>query len=185
MDAIDLFRSDVQHPTPDAVLRDPDPDTDALTTAIAQHSDWLPRAEYEVRGLMLADRQIEKQIEKAGEQIKVLVDLYKAKIAALESNQQYFRRGIEAYIKLVNNGEKVSWPDVGTCYMAKVLEKIVVVDEAATIATLKAEGMLEPIKSREYLDKRVFDTVYNARPSAFGECVKVLPETKELRIRKA
>lgn len=170
---------------PGAILLDPDPDVDELTTAIAQHSDWLPQAEYEVRGLMLADRQIERQIEKAGEQIKVLVDLYKAKIAALESNQQYFRRSIEAYIRIVNGGAKVSWPDVGTCYMAKVLEKIVVVDEAAAIATLKAEGMLEPIKSREYLDKRVFDTIYNARPGVFKECVKVLPETEELRIRKA
>jgi hypothetical protein len=170
---------------PSILLKDPDPDVDALTTAIAQHSDWLPQAEYEVRGLMLADRQIERQIEKAGQQLKTLVELYKAKIEALESNQQYFRRGIEAYIKLVNNGEKVSWPDVGVAFMATVKEKIVVVDEDATIATLKAEGMLEPIKSRESIDKRVFDTIYNARPSVFKECVKVLPETKELRIRKA
>ena len=170
---------------PSILLKDPDPDVDALTTAIALHSGWLPQAEYEVRGLMLADRQIEKQIEKAGEQIKVLVDLYKAKIAAMESNQQYFRRGIEAYIKLVNNGAKVSWPDVGVAFMAKVPEKIVVVDEAAAIATLKAQGMTEAIRWKESIDKRVFDTIYNARPGVFKDSVKVLPETKELRIRKA
>ena len=170
---------------PSIVLKDPDPDVDALSTAIAQHSDWLPQAEYEVRGLMLADRQIERQIEKAGEQLKVLQELYKAKIAALESNLQYVRRGIEAYIRLVNGGEKVSWPDVGVAFMAKVPEKIVVTDEAEAIATLKAQGMTEAIRWKESIDKRVFDTVYNARPSAFGGCVKVLPETKELRIRKA
>ena len=69
--------------------------------------------------------------------------------------------------------------------MAKVPEKIVVTDEAEAIATLKAQGMTEAIRWKESIDKRVFDTIYNARPGVFKECVKVIPEGKELRIRKA
>lgn len=171
--------------TPDIILQDPDPDVEALTSAIARHSDWLPRAEYEVRGLMLADQAIERQIEKAGEQLKVLVDLYKAKIEALESHQSYLRRGIEAYIRLVNDGKKVSWPDVGTAYIKKRPSKIVVTDEKEALAVLKREDMKEAIKTKESIDKRTFDTIYNARPSLFKDCVKEEPEGEDLQLRRA
>ncbi len=171
--------------TPDIILRDPDPDTDALTSAIARHSDWLPRAEYEVRGLMLADQAIERQVEKAGEQIKVLVDLYRAKIEALESHKQYFRRAIEAYIRMCNDGKKVSWPDVGVAYIQKTPARIVVADEKEALAVMKREGMTEAIKTKESIDKRIFDTIYNARPALFAGCVKETQPAEELRIRRS
>ena len=171
--------------TPDVILRDPEPDTDALTTAIAQHSDWLPQAEYEVRGLMLSDRAIERQIEKAGEQLKTLVDLYKAKIEALESHQQYFRRAIEAYIRIVNDGKKVAWPDVGTAYLAKVSSKVVISDEKGALAVLEAQGMKEAIKHVPRIIKDTFDLIYNANPTIFKGVAQATTETKELRIRRS
>lgn len=171
--------------TPSAILRDPDPDTDALTSAIARHADWLPQAEYEVRGLMLADQAIERQIEKAGEQLKTLVDLYKAKIEALESHQQYFRRGIEAYIRMVNDGKKVAWPDVGTAYLSKTPCRIVITDEKAALAVLKREAMNEAIKTKKSIDKRTFDTIFNANPTLFAACATETPSNEELRIRRA
>lgn len=171
--------------TPDVLLRDPEPDTEALTQAIAQAPEWLPRLEYEVRGLMLSDRAIERQIEKAGDQLKTLVELYKAKIEALESHQQYFRRAIEAYIRMVNDGKKVAWPDVGTAYIQKTPSRIVVADEKETLAVLKRENMTEAIKTKESIDKRVFDTIYNAAPTLFRACVTETPPSEELRIRRA
>lgn len=171
--------------TPDIILRDPDPDTDALTSAIARHSGWLPRAEYEVRGLMLADQAIERQIEKAGEQLKVLVDLYKAKIEALESHQSYFRRGIEAYIRLVNDGKKVSWPDVGTAYISKTPARIKITSEEGALSVLEAEGMTEAIRTKKSIDKKVFDTIYNANPKLFDWCAAETPAAEELRLRRA
>lgn len=170
--------------TPDVILRDPDPDTDALTSAIAQHSDWLPQADYEVRGLMLADYAIERQIEKAGEQLRTLVDLYQAKIEALESHQAYVRRGIEAYIRMVNDGKKISWPDVGTAYISKTPTRIVIADEKETLAVLKREDMREAIKIKESIDKRTFDTIFNANPSLFAGCATETPPAEELRIRR-
>ena len=171
--------------TPDEILRDPDPDIDDLTSAIARHSDWLPQAEYQVRGLMLADQGIERQIEKAGEQLATIIDLYKAKIEALHSHQNYFRRGIEAYIRIVNDGKKVAWPDVGTAYLAQRKEKIEITNESEALAVLKQEGMKEAIKAVEKIIKKEFDACYNAKPSAFKGCVKVLPEHTELNIRRA
>lgn len=171
--------------TPDIILRDPDPDTDALTSAIARHADWLPQAEYEVRGLMLADQAIDQQVEKAGEQLKTLVDLYKAKIEALESHRSYFRRGIEAYIRMVNDGKKVSWPDVGTAFISKTPARIVVTNEADALAVLTREGMREAIRTKESIDKKVFDTIYNATPKLFDGCAAETPAAEELRIRRS
>ena len=170
--------------TPDIILRDPEPDTDALTSAIARHSDWLPRAEYEVRGLMLADQAIERQVEKAGEQINMLVDLYKAKIEALESHRQYFRRAIEAYILMFNDGKKVSWPDVGSAYLQKVPSKIVINDEKGALAVLEAHGMKEAIKQVPRIIKEEFDSIYNANPTIFKGVASETTETKELRLRR-
>lgn len=170
--------------TPDIILRDPDPDPDALTSSIARHSDWLPRAEYEVRGLMLADQAIERQIEKAGEQLKTLVELYRAKIEALESHKQYFRRAIEAYIRLYNDGKKVSWPDVGSAYLQKVPSKIVIGDEKGALAVLEAHGMKEAIKQVPKIIKEEFDSIYNANPTIFKNVAGETTETKELRLRR-
>lgn len=170
--------------TPDVILQDPDPDVEALTSAIARHSDWLPQAEYQVRGLMLADQAIERQVEKAGEQLKILVELYKAKIEALESHKNYIRRGIEAYIRMVNDGKKVSWPDVGVAYLAKVPSKIVITDEKGALAVLEAHGMKEAIKQVPKIIKEEFDSIYNANPTIFKDVAKETVETKELRLRR-
>ena len=170
--------------TPDIILRDPDPDTDALTSAIARHSDWLPQAEYEVRGLMLADQAIERQVEKAGEQIKILVDLYRAKIEALESHKQYFRRAIEAYIRMCNDGKKVSWPDVGVAYISKSPDRLHVINDDATMAICKELGADEMIRVKCELNKTKLKDMVQSTPGRFKGAAEIVPGEESLRLRR-
>jgi len=171
--------------TPDAILLDPEPDADQLATAIAQHSDWVPAMEIQVRGLMFADRAIEREIDHAGDQLQVIVNLYKAKIEALETRQAFFRRNIEAYIKLVNGGNKVSWPDVGVAYMGKAPSKLDIQDEAKVKAVLREIDAADVIKTVEELDKRKLKAIVESTPGRFKDAARIVKGEESLRIRRS
>ena len=171
--------------TPDIVLLDPEPDADQLATAIAQHSDWMPSMEIQVRGLMFSDRAIEREIDKAGEQLQIIVDLYKAKIESLQARQAYFRRNIEAYIKLVNGGNKVSWVGVGTAYMGKAPSKLDIQDEARVKAILREIDAADVIKTVEELDKRKLKAIVESTPGRFKDAARIVQGEESLRIRRS
>ena len=61
------------------------------------------------------------------------------KIQDLEKEAQAIRKGLEAFIVNYNNGESISYPDVGTAYVSSKVE-LDIEDEDAVIDYLKKEN---------------------------------------------
>lgn len=85
------------------------------------------------------------------EKIRILDE----KIQDLEKEAQAIRKGLEAFIVNYNNGESISYPDVGTAYVSSRVE-LDIEDEDAVIDYLKKENRQDLIRVKEMVIKKDF-----------------------------
>ena len=136
------------------------------------------------RRLMIAIRQLAKEIEQTKQTKAAVVASYDAKVDALEERKAKAEGYLRDYLINANGGEKLALPDVGTAYLAKSKPKIEITD-------------MELVKSRwgdaEMYTKRVFDPTkfkqdalrHMQETGEIPEGCQYIGETQDLRIREA
>lgn len=107
------------------------------------------------------------------------VRLLDEKINKLERESQIIREGLEAFIVEHNDGENISYPDIGTAYVSQKT-KIEIDDEDTLMdhleSTLSEEDKKKYIKIKKSIKKRNFKKYADERLKRTGQ---LLPGTKQ------
>jgi len=121
---------------------------------------------------------LQARIEDLNDYKRQKVKVLKEKINSLESEAQIIRDGLEAFIVEQNDGETLSYPDVGSAYVTQKT-KIDIEDEDEAMSYI--ESMLEDqtdeyIRTKKSIRKRNFKKYVEEQKKNTG---KLLPGTAE------
>lgn len=157
-----------------------------------------------VRDLMLRLAALDKEADQVAALQDAILDRYRQRLAGIHEEQQKLRDSIDAFIRHVNGGEKVSIPDVGTAYLTTKNKggKVKIADVDAFLTFLRnAQPTIVEAATIERVDERkalelLHDALFYTTPD--GKIVEresgllveidgltVEPETKSLALRKA
>lgn len=177
-----FLEPDVQGQTQDwrEIVAHPDPDPDLLPVAIPQE---LIEQEQTAQHILRACLRLEDAI--AVQQARMDADMaaWGQSITRLQAKREAWRASIKDWMQR-NNVTQIKCPWF-TASIARGRTKIVVVDEGAAIAALKALGADKAIKIRESIVKAELDAIYNARPKSFDGIVTEETSEPNLMVRRA
>jgi hypothetical protein len=122
---------------------------------------------------------VQNRIEDLNDYKREKVKILKEKIETLEEEAEVIRKGLEVFILEQNDGETLSYPDVGTAYVS-VKDKIKIEDEKEALSYI--ENMLEEDKHEDFIRvkksirKRNFKSFVEEQLNSTGQLV---PGTKQ------
>lgn len=134
------------------------------------------------RNLMIAIRQLAKEIETVKQTKAAVLASYDARIQTMEERRAKAEGHLRDYLLNANGGEKLALPDVGTAYLARTKPKIEITDKAAVesaFGTLFTKTVFDPTAFKKAMLERV-----QAGYEIPAGC-EYVPETQDLRIREA
>lgn len=136
------------------------------------------------RDLMIGIQQIKKEIETVKQTKAAVLASYDARLDTLVERKARAEGHLHDYLINANGGEKLSLPDVGTAFLAKVDAKVAIADKKAAEAKYgaqfrKSTTTFDETRFKEWALKRVTTT------GEIPEGCAYVPETQDLRIREA
>lgn len=134
------------------------------------------------RRLMIAIRQLAKEIEQTKATKQAVLASYDAKVQTLEERKAKAEGYLRDFLLNANGGEKLALPDVGTAYLVKSKPKIEIVDKAVV------ESVFGKLFTKTVFDPTAFKKAALEQVQSGGEIVagcQYVPETFDLRIREA
>lgn len=134
------------------------------------------------RRLMIAIRQLAKEIEQTKATKQAVLASYDAKVQTLEERKAKAEGYLRDFLLNANGGEKLALPDVGTAYLVKSKPKIEIVDKAVV------ESVFGALFTKTVFDPTAFKKATLERIQAgyeIPEGCEFVPETQDLRIREA
>ena len=134
------------------------------------------------RRLMIAIRQLAKEIEQTKQTKAAVVASYDARLDTLEERKAKAEGHLRDYLINANGGENLALPDVGTAYLATSKPKIEITDMALVKSRWGdqyTKQIFDPTKFKQTALKHMQETGEIPEGCAF------VPETQDLRIREA